>query len=199
MGFILDGLDTEAYDREYGDRVLLARILSYFRPFGRQVLYVAVALTINSVAGSGAPIAIARAIDVVGKNPSLTSIALSCGLVLLMGGLAWISNFARQWLSARVIGDVVLKLREDVFDATVRHDMSFYDEHPSGKIVSRVTSDTQDFSEVVTLVVNLLSQFMQIGILTIWLMSINTGLSLILYAMAPLAVRADSIESRQTK
>jgi ATP-binding cassette subfamily B protein len=188
MGFILDGLDTEAYDREYGDRVLLARILSYFRPFGRQVLYVAVALTINSVAGSGAPIAIARAIDVVGKNPSLTSIALSCGLVLLMGGLAWISNFARQWLSARVIGDVVLKLREDVFDATVRHDMSFYDEHPSGKIVSRVTSDTQDFSEVVTLVVNLLSQFMQIGILTIWLMSINTGLSLILYAMAPLAV-----------
>ncbi|MEJ2571223.1 MAG: ABC transporter ATP-binding protein [Anaerolineales bacterium] len=188
MGFILDGLDTEAYDREYGDRVLLARILSYFRPFGRQVLYVAVALTINSVAGSGAPIAIARAIDVVGKNPSLTSIALSCSLVLLMGGLAWISNFARQWLSARVIGDVVLKLREDVFDATVRHDMSFYDEHPSGKIVSRVTSDTQDFSEVVTLVVNLLSQFMQIGILTIWLMSINTGLSLILYAMAPLAV-----------
>ncbi len=188
MGFILDGLDTEAYDREYGDRVLLARILSYFRPFGRQVLFVAVALTINSIAGSGAPIAIARAIDVVGKNPSLTSIALSCGLVLLMGGLAWISNFARQWLSARVIGDVVLKLREDVFDATVRHDMSFYDEHPSGKIVSRVTSDTQDFSEVVTLVVNLLSQFMQIGILTIWLMSINTGLSLILYAMAPLAV-----------
>jgi ATP-binding cassette subfamily B protein len=78
--------------------------------------------------------------------------------------------------------------RAQTADATVRHDMSFYDEHPSGKIVSRVTSDTQDFSEVVTLVVNLLSQFMQIGILTIWLMSINTGLSLILYAMAPLAV-----------
>ncbi len=188
MGFILDGLDTEAYDREYGDRVLLARILSYFRPFGKQVFFVAVALTINSIAGSGAPIAIARSIDVVSKNPSLTSIALSCGLVLLFGGLAWFSNFARQWLSARVIGNVVLKLRDDVFDATVRHDMSFYDEHPSGKIVSRVTSDTQDFSEVVTLVVNLLSQFLQIGILTIWLMSINTGLSLILYAMAPLAV-----------
>jgi len=188
MGFILDGLDTEAYDREYGDRELVQRILSYFRPYRKQVFYVAVALTINSIAGSGAPIAIAKAIDIVAADPTLASITLSCAVVLLMGGLAWVSNFIRQWISARVIGDVVLNLREDVFDATVRHDMSFYDEHPSGKIVSRVTSDTQDFSEVVSLVVNLLSQFVQIGILTIWLMSINTGLSLIMYAMAPLAV-----------
>jgi ABC-type multidrug transport system fused ATPase/permease subunit len=37
------------------------------------------------------------------------------------------------------------------FAATIRHDLSFYDEHPSGKIVSRVTSDTQDFAEVVNL------------------------------------------------
>ena len=45
---------------------------------------------------------------------------------------------------------MVLKLREDVFAATIQHDLSFFDEHPSGKIVSRVTSDTQDFSDVVT-------------------------------------------------
>ena len=49
MGFILDGLDTEAYDREYGDRELLLRILSYFRPYRKQVFFVAVALTITFV------------------------------------------------------------------------------------------------------------------------------------------------------
>ncbi len=32
MGFIMDGLDAEAYDREYNDRQLLNRIISYFRP-----------------------------------------------------------------------------------------------------------------------------------------------------------------------
>ena len=32
MGFIMDGLDAEAYDRTYGDRALLRRILGYFRP-----------------------------------------------------------------------------------------------------------------------------------------------------------------------
>ena len=50
-----------------------------------------------------------------------------------------------------MIGDVVLKLREDAFDAVLKRDLSFYDAIPSGKIVSRVTSDTQAFSNVVTL------------------------------------------------
>ena len=32
MGFIMDGLDAEDYDREYKDRQLIARIIGYFRP-----------------------------------------------------------------------------------------------------------------------------------------------------------------------
>jgi hypothetical protein len=41
MGFILDGLDTESYDRKYNDRELLQRILSYFRPYTRYMILVA--------------------------------------------------------------------------------------------------------------------------------------------------------------
>ena len=51
---------------------------------------------------------------------------------------------------------MVLQLRQDAFDAVMARDMSFYDEYPSGKIVSRVTSDTEDFATVVTLTLNLL-------------------------------------------
>ena len=32
MGFIMDGLGAEAYDREYEDSQLLERIIGYFRP-----------------------------------------------------------------------------------------------------------------------------------------------------------------------
>ena len=32
MGFIMEGLDAEDYDRTYRDRALLRRILGYFRP-----------------------------------------------------------------------------------------------------------------------------------------------------------------------
>ena len=187
MGFILDGLETESYDREYRDRDLLRRILLYFRPHLRKMVLVAAVLTLNSAAGSGAPIAISRAIDAVGADPSLRTMLIACVVVLLLGALAWIANFVQQWVSARVIGDVVLKLREDVLEATVRHDMSFYDEHPAGKIVSRVTSDTQDFSDVVSLVVNLISQVLLVGILGAWLFNVNASLTLLLLAMAPIS------------
>jgi ABC-type multidrug transport system fused ATPase/permease subunit len=89
--------------------------------------------------------------------------------------------------SARVTSNVVLKLREDVFIATVRHDMSFYDEHPSGKIVSRVTSDTQDFAEVVNLTLNMMSQVLLVVMLIAYLVTVNAQLTLLLIAMAPFA------------
>jgi ATP-binding cassette subfamily B protein len=188
MGFILDGLDTESYDREYSDRELLRRTLTYFKPHRRKVALVALMLTLNSIAGSGGPIMIAKAIDLVSASPTLERMLLATGLVLLFGASTWTTNFLRQRTSARVVGDVVLGLRGDVLAATIHHDMSFYDEHPSGKIVSRITSDTQDFSEVATLIINLLSQVMTIAILIIWLLNVNAILTLILLAMSPLAV-----------
>ena len=42
MGFILDGLDTEDYDRQYSDRDLLKRIVAYFKPHGPRMLLVGI-------------------------------------------------------------------------------------------------------------------------------------------------------------
>lgn len=187
MGFILDGLDTESYDREYKDRDLLKRIIAYFKPHSGKVAVVALVLAINSAAGSGVPIAISAAIDLVSANPVLGTMIVSTSIVLLLGIIGWGTNYIRQRLSARVIGDVVLEIRDDVFKATINHDMAFYEEHPSGKIVSRVTSDTQDFSDVVALVINLLSQFLVVGFITLRLFMIEAKLTLILLAMAPVA------------
>ena len=187
MGFILDGLETETYDRSYSDRELLSRIIGYFRPHARRMILVAVMLTLNSAAGTGSPILISRAIDLVAGNPSVEVLLLLAGGVLLLGVSAWVFNYVRRMFSARVVGDVVLQLREDVFDATVGHDLSFFDEHPSGKIVSRVTSDTQDFSATVTLVMDLISQVLLVVILSVWLFRINVWLTLLLLGMAPVA------------
>jgi ABC-type bacteriocin/lantibiotic exporter with double-glycine peptidase domain len=166
MGFILDGLETEDYDRHYGDRELLGRIWDYFRPYGRQMALVALMITLNSAAGTAAPILIARSIDLIAANPTTSAIFMLGGGVALIGASGWLFNFIRQYFSARIVGNVVLKLREDVFAATIGHDLSFYDDHPSGKVVSRVTSDTQDFATVVDLTLSLFSQVLLVVILS---------------------------------
>ena len=188
MGFILDGLDTESYDRQYSDGALLRRILSYFRPHARAMGVAAMMILFNSLTGAAGPVLISRAIDLVRVSPTWEVMLLMSAGVLLMGVFGWGFNYIRRMLSARVIGDVVLKVRENVFDATVRHDLSFFDEHASGKIVSRVTSDTQDFSNVIVLVLDLLSQVLLVALLLIWLLNINAGLTLLLLAMSPIAV-----------
>ncbi|MEZ4540764.1 MAG: ABC transporter ATP-binding protein [Chloroflexota bacterium] len=187
MGFILDGLETESYDRQYSDRELLERIVGYFRPHRGRMGLIAVMITLNSVMGALGPIVIARAVGLLETNPTTTTMLLIALGVSLVGASAWVFNYIRQSFSARVTSNVILQLRDDVFNATVRHDMSFYDEHPSGKIVSRVTSDTQDFAEVVNLTLNMISQVLLVVMLIAYLLSVNVRLTLLLIAMAPFA------------
>ena len=91
-------------------------------------------------------------------------------------------------MSAAAVGNVTLKLREDTFDAVLKRDLSFYDQYSSGKIVSRVTSDTQAFSAVVNLTSELMSQILLVIILVGYLFSINLQLTLLLLGLAPFIV-----------
>src|SRR5881227_3351689 len=99
MGFLMDGLDSEAYDRTYTDRQLVARILGYFRPQARKMLVVAGAIVLMSLVGIGVPIVISRSIDRLQLDPALGNLALLAGLVVLLTSLSWTFNATRQWLS----------------------------------------------------------------------------------------------------
>jgi ATP-binding cassette subfamily B protein len=190
MGFIMDGLDAEAYDRSYSDRDLLKRIIGYFRPYLPIMAFVALMVVLNSAMDAVLPVLIARGIDIFANASNLQTAGWLLGAVLLSGALSWTFNFFRQWYTARAVGDVVLNLRKDAFDAVMARDMSFYDEFSSGKIVSRVTSDTQDFANVVTLTLNLISQVLLVVIVVGILFNINARLALIALAISPFIVAA---------
>jgi ATP-binding cassette subfamily B protein len=193
MGFIMDGLDAEAYDREYSDRQLLSRIVGYFRPRFPTMAAVAGFIVLNSVMEAAFPFLIASGLDQLEGAADLGGTiwqrtAWLIAAIFLSGFLSWTFNFFRQRYTARTVGDVVLKLRQDAFDAVLARDMSFYDEYASGKIVSRVTSDTQDFSNVVTLTLNLMSQVLIVVIVVSLLIFINPRLALIAIAIAPVVI-----------
>ena len=164
MGFIFDGLDAEAYDRRYSDRALVARVIGYFRPQLGRMLVVAGAVVLQALLDVSLPILISRTLDQLTAGQA--NLVLSAALIAVIGSLAWVFNFVRRSFSARAVAAVVLKLREDAFDAALKRDMSFYDQFVSGKIVSRVNSDTQAFAQVVTLTMDLFSQ----GLLVVLLM-----------------------------
>jgi ATP-binding cassette subfamily B protein len=185
MGFILDGLEAEAYDRSYGDGELIRRIAGYFRPYARKMASVALLVSGAAVVEALVPIAVSRGIDLLAGNPAAQLMLALAGGVAVLGSLSWLFNFLRQKLSAEAVGDVVLRLREDAFGAVMQRDLSFFDQFPSGTIVSRVTSDTQDFSNVVTLTMDLVSQVLLVLIVIVVLMAAQPTLGLMTMATAP--------------
>ena len=189
MGFVMDGLDAEAYDRAYGDRQLLGRIGGYFSARLRLMLFVASMVVVNAVAAIVLPVLLSRGIDNLSSiGITVLAAAVLVGAILGAGVVTWTTNFLRQWFTARLVGDVVLRLRQDAFAAVLKRDMSFYDEHPSGRIVSRVTADTEEFATVVTLTLNLLSQGLLVILVGAVLITINPRLALITFTIMPLIV-----------
>ena len=185
---IFHGLDTEAYDRQYSDRELVRRIVGYFAPHRGRTIVVATLITAIAVAGAAQPLVVARSLDVLIASPRLEVIAALVAAVLAFGVFNWGGNWLRRRLTARIIGDVVLALRRDAFQASVQHDMSFFDEFRSGRIISRITSDTEEFAQVVQLVTDLLSQLMMIVILLIALLNVSWQLTLMVLSFAPVVL-----------
>jgi len=180
------GLDTEAYDRNYTDRQLVRRIWEYFKLHKRRLTWVIILLLSIAASAAAIPILVSRGVDIMADSPNDSGLYLLTGAVLLAGIFTWVTNWVRRRLLARIVGDVVYSIRSDAFGASVGHDLSFYDEFSSGKIVSRITSDTREFGQLVTLVTDLVSQFGQAIILGGVLIGISWQLSLYIFGFLPI-------------
>ena len=184
MGFF-SNLDQERYDRQYSDRELIRRMLAYFRPYRGRLIAIVVAVAVISLAGAALPMLVSRSVDAMRETVAGHTLAVLVGLVLLMGVVTWGANWVRRRLTVRTVADVVLQLRQDAFHAVVEHDLSFFDEFSSGRAVSRITSDTRDFGQVVVLITDLSSQVLQSLILAVVLIRTEWRLALLLFSFLP--------------
>ncbi len=112
MGFFMDGLDADRYDRTYGDRYLLRSILGYFRPYRRTMLLVALVIVLAALMRTVLQVLLARGIDALAEGETLRRTLALVGGILAAGVLAWSFQYLRMSTMFRVIGDVVLKVRE---------------------------------------------------------------------------------------
>ena len=182
------GLNAEKYDRQYSDRDLLIRIWRYLRPQWKMLSIVVTMLVIMAGAGALQPIIVSRGLDLYQANPSLNiGIGIAVG-ILVVGGVRWLANWMFRRNLIRGMANVMLDLAKDAFDASTRHDLSFYDSFSSGRIVSRITSDTRDFGQLVTITTDLLAQIFQAVILGVVLIRIEWNLFLYVLAIIPVVL-----------
>jgi ATP-binding cassette subfamily B protein len=185
MGFF-GGLDTEDYDREYADRELISRIVDYLKPHGQRLFWISVFLLLVAGAGAALPLLVSEGVDRFSQDAGDTTVYLLVGLVLVSTLANWGGNWVRRRLTVRTVSDVTLTLRRDAFESAANHDLSFYDRFSSGRVVSRITSDTREFGKLVVLVTDLISQLAQAVILGVILSRIEFRLFLYVLGFLPL-------------
>lgn len=192
MGFF-ESLEIEDYDREYNDRELLRRMALYFLPQKKRLWLVLALLILLSFTGAAMPIIVARGVDILASQmrshsaPStIWPVIISLFAVVLVAGvLDWGANWLRRRTIARIVADVVLSMRMDAFRAALGHDLSFYDQFSSGRVVSRITSDTREFGQVVIIITDFITEISQAAILAIVLFSVNWQLTLLVFCSLP--------------
>ena len=187
MGLLRAGLTQEAYDREYSNRNLVGRIAGYFRPWLGRLAVITLMVTLMAFLGAALPIVVAQGVEELSGSGAGTPriMGLLVGLVLALGVLNWALNWVRRIETGKLIADVVLALRRDAVGAMMSHDLSFFDKYRSGRIVSRVTADTDEFARVAVLVTELITQLLLVVVLLVYLARIDWILTVVLAFLAP--------------
>ena len=186
MGFFA-GLNPEKYDRQYTDRALVRRIAGYFKPQLPRLAIIAALVIIISAITAALPVLVGKVVDILGERPEIRAIWLIGFAMLAIGVGNWGFNWARRSLTVRAVGDVVLELRTRAFHAAAEHDLSFYDQFSSGRIVSRITSDTTDFGQLVVIVTDLIAQIFQAILLGVILFRTEWHMALIMVGFIPIS------------
>ena len=107
-------------------------------------------MTISSVTNIIVPYFFGAVVDAATKYTDLNQMNLYViymFLILIIGAIA--SGF-RSWLFGLAGQNVVARLRQQVFTAIIKHDISFFDNNRTGELTSRLSSDTQVLQNAVS-------------------------------------------------
>src|ERR1700720_4048620 len=199
--------EEEVLGKAYDGR-LMRRLLTYLRPYKWHVAVALAAIILKSVLDVLGPFLTKIAIDkYLAKSPNshswigdrlsdapLTGIAqiggLYVGILIFTFALEFIQTYLMQWTGQKVMFD----LRRQIFRHLQFMHVGFFDKHPVGRLVTRVTTDVDALNEMFTAggVSIFEDVFVLAGIIAI-MMEMNWKLALVTFSVLPLIIYATLI------
>lgn len=206
----MSDLDTpEETESRPLDRHIVARLLVYLRPY-RAYFFLSVALLVLvSAADLAGPLIVKSAIDgpirshvdgAIGRDDAVAWLVrlsiLFVGLIALQFGLRFAQNIVTTVTGQRVIRDV----RRQVFGKLQRQGVAYYDRHPVGSLVSRVTGDVEALSELFTSgAVIVFQDVLTLVVIAFLLLLIDVKLALVAFAMVPPVLLVSEVFRRRSR
>ncbi|UCC27255.1 MAG: ABC transporter ATP-binding protein [Candidatus Bathyarchaeota archaeon] len=179
--------EDEEHVRKVPDRVLIARLARYMlRHRGRLAIAVA-AVLVASLSGLVPPYLLKVAIDSYIAEGDFTGLTFVAMILVVVYVVNWFSGYQRtyqiSWLGQNMVNDIRMKLFSHLQDLS----FSFYDRSEAGRIISRVTNDTDTLSMIfVQGIVTVLSDILTLVGIVVVMLWLSIPLTLATLVVLPL-------------
>lgn len=164
----------------------LKRIMVFFKGHGRSLFFAVLTVTLGVAMNASLPLVFREMIDkaIPSKEIRLVLIFASSYLVLLIG------MGAVQYFQQLVVGymgiDIVNNIKRVIFRHVLTLSISFFDKQGSGRLISRIESDSQKlFMLFSSIGLSLLAGFLNIIIAVSIMLFTNVKLTLIVLSISP--------------
>ncbi|HNX46324.1 MAG TPA: ABC transporter ATP-binding protein [Anaerolineaceae bacterium] len=188
------------FETAVNPRQALSRLLEYLKPFKVTLVLVTVFVVIYTLLGLLGPYLMGRAIDqfIGGKNPA--------GLlrtVLFMLGAYLANNLfqaAASLIMARVSQDALKLIRRDLFEHLQQLSIGFFDTHPTGGLMSRLTNDVDAINQAVSQnVVSLIASLLTMLGIIVTMFLLNAWLALGTLVVIPIMLWFSNFVAKYTR
>ncbi len=145
-----ENLDDLPLGKKIYDRQLLKRMLPLVKPFKLRILGGGLILVVSSGLGLLPPLLLKRAIDVNIAGSDFNGLLITVGLYVLLQlatfGVNYLMLVVLESLGVRIVSS----LKEQLFGHMLGLDIAYFDQHPVGRLIARVESDTEAIRRLFT-------------------------------------------------
>lgn len=173
----------------------MKRLLTYLKPHIWTMTCATLLVLLIIAVELYRPIIIGDAIDEYINNPALTAdeafrgLLLAAGVYLVMLLLGFAFNALDTWMLQKMGQKIIYRMREEVFTHIHSLSLSFFNTTPVGKLVTRVSNDTEAVNELfTTILVKLFKNTVKIIGYAIVMVSISPRMALVSFALLPVVV-----------
>jgi ATP-binding cassette subfamily B protein len=205
--------DEELTGKVYDSR-LLRRLAHYLRPYWWQAAVSTLAISLKSLADVTGPFLVMVGIDRYfpaepGSSSSVNLLAHGIGatkwltrylptdpyqgitrlaaIFLVAQAASYLFEFIQIYLMQWTGQKLMFDLRREIFRHMQRMDVSFFDTHSVGRLVTRITSDVDAINEMFTAgVLAIIDDFLNLTIMAVLMLTINWWLALLAFSVLPL-------------
>jgi len=168
---------------------MFKRFISYYRPHKTIFVLDMLASLLVALVGIVYPIITREMLNELIPNKQYRMIVLAGIGLLLLYVVRMLLNFFIQYYGHVMGVRMQAQMRSDMFRHLEKLPYSFYDNHETGKIMSRMTNDLMDISELAHHgPENLLISSISVIISFVYLSTINIWLTLIIFACVPFLI-----------